>query len=341
MFFLFLGACTQYAFAEKLKDSLILKNKDVIVGEIKSLEKGVLTIETDYSDKDFLVEWVGVKEIFCKSRFLITLRNGTRINGTFYTIDSGKTLIINGYESRKDTAALQLRETLRDVVFLKGLQSDFWSRASASIDMGVTMTRANNLRQLTGSTRLGYLADKWSLDMYYNDLQSKQDSIELTRRTDAGISYIYYLQRDWFSMTSITFLSNTEQALALRSTGKLGMGKYFLHTNRRDWACNTGLSFNMEKFSNETPARNSLEAYVGSEINLFDIGDFNFFNSIFVFRSLTKTDRWRSDIRLDAKYDFAKDFYTKFGMTLNYDNRSATGNALDYVFAFSVGWELD
>jgi hypothetical protein len=177
--------------------------------------------------------------------------------------------------------------------------------------------------------------------MYYNDLRSKQDSIAMTRRTEAGINYVYYLQRDWFTMASITFLSNTEQALALRSTGKLGIGKYFLHTNRRYWSCNTGLSFNMEKFSNETPARNSLEAYVGSEINLFDIGDFNFFNSIFVFRSLTKTDRWRSDIRLDAKYDFFKDFYAKFGMTLNYDNRSATGNATDYVFAFSVGWELN
>jgi hypothetical protein len=339
--FLLMGGCTQYVGAESLKDSLILKNKDIIVGEIKSLDKGVLTIETDYSEKDFLVEWTGVKEIFCKSRFLITLRNGKRLNGTFYTIDSGKTLIIEGYASHKDTTALHLRETLRDVVFLKGLQSDFWSRATANIDMGLTHTRANNLRQLTGSIKLGYLADKWSVDMYYNDLRSKQDSISLTRRTEAGISYVYYLQRDWFTMASITFLSNTEQALALRSTGKLGMGKYFLHTNRRYWSCNAGLSFNMEKFSNETPARNSLEGYVGSEINLFDIGNFNFFNSIFVFRSLTKTNRWRSDIRLDTKYDFPKDFYAKFGMTLNYDNRSATGNATDYVFAFSVGWELD
>jgi hypothetical protein len=152
---------------------------------------------------------------------------------------------------------------------------------------------------------------------------------------------MYYLQRDWFGMASITFLSNTEQALALRSTGKLGAGKYLVHTNRRYWSTNAGLSFNKEKFSNETPSRNSLEGYVGSEINLFDMGDFNLFNSVFVFRSLTKSDRWRSDIRLDLKYDFPKDFYAKFGITLNYDNLSATGRETDYVLAFSVGWELD
>lgn len=342
IFFLLVGGCTQYVFADTLKDSLILKNNDVIVGEIKSLDKGVLTIETDYSDKDFLVEWSGVKEIFCKSRFLITLRNGQRLNGTFYTIDSGKTLLIEGYASHKDTAALHLRETLKDVVFLKGLQSDFWSRVTANIDIGITMTRANNLRQLTGNTKLGYLADKWSLDMYYNDLRSKQDSIALTRRTEAGISYIFYLQRDWFAFSSITFLTNTEQALKLRSTGKLGMGKYFLHTNRRYWSGNAGLSYNKENFSNKTPSRNSLEGYVGSEISLFDVGDLNFFNSVFIFPSFTESGRWRSDIRLDTKYDFPKDFYAKFGLTLNYDNRPAiAGKEVDYVFAFSVGWELD
>jgi hypothetical protein len=32
---------------------LIMNNNDVIVGEIKSMDKGVLVIDTDYSDSDF------------------------------------------------------------------------------------------------------------------------------------------------------------------------------------------------------------------------------------------------------------------------------------------------
>ena len=43
-------------------DSLILKNKDVIVGEIKSLDKGIVTIETDYSKTDFTMDGVGSKK---------------------------------------------------------------------------------------------------------------------------------------------------------------------------------------------------------------------------------------------------------------------------------------
>ena len=45
-------------------DSLIFKNNNVIVGEIKSMERGILTIKTPYSDSDFKIEWENIKEIY-------------------------------------------------------------------------------------------------------------------------------------------------------------------------------------------------------------------------------------------------------------------------------------
>src|SRR5688572_9101021 len=68
------------------KDSLVLKNNNVIVGEIKSLDKGVLTIETSYSDKDFLVEWSGIKEIYTIQNFLQIHRSGHRTNSFLRSI---------------------------------------------------------------------------------------------------------------------------------------------------------------------------------------------------------------------------------------------------------------
>ena len=47
------------------QDSLVMKNKEKLIGEIKSFDEGVLIIETAYSDKDFNVEWdkiVSIKE---------------------------------------------------------------------------------------------------------------------------------------------------------------------------------------------------------------------------------------------------------------------------------------
>jgi len=321
--------------AQAQKDSLILKNGDVIVGEIKSMDKGVLTIETDYSKKDFTVEWSGIKEIFSKSHFLVTLKNGQRINGTVESAEAGKKIIINGDDGSKTET------TLEEMVYLKGLKSDFWSRAHASIDLGLSFTKANNLKQFNARSNLGYMADKWQLDLFYDDTRSSQDSVAETKRTEGGITGKYFLQKDWYLAASLNFLSNTEQALNLRTTGKLGVGKYLVHTNKQYWGLGAGLSLNNESFTNGTASRSSLEGYFGSELNLFDIGDLSLLSSIWAYPSFTESGRWRTDFNFDAKYDLPLDFYIKLGFTLNYDNRPAVkGKETDYVLVFSIGWEL-
>jgi surface polysaccharide O-acyltransferase-like enzyme len=52
------------------QDSLVFKNNNYMTGEIKSMSKGVLNIETDYSKSDFTIEWVDIKEIYTKTRFV-------------------------------------------------------------------------------------------------------------------------------------------------------------------------------------------------------------------------------------------------------------------------------
>ena len=62
-------------------DSLFLSNNDLIVGEIKSMDKNIIGIETDYSDVDFKIKWDNVKRVYSKTNYLITLSDGRRYNG--------------------------------------------------------------------------------------------------------------------------------------------------------------------------------------------------------------------------------------------------------------------
>jgi hypothetical protein len=321
--------------ARSQHDSLVLNNGDIIVGEIKSMEKGVVIIETGYSKNDFSVEWSGIKEIYSKAIFMVTLSDGRKINGSLQSTEEGKKVLITGSDEKKIEAALN------DIVFLKGIKSDFWSRLSASIDAGFSLSKANNLQQFTVNSSIGYTADKWMLDFYYTMVNSSQDSVESTKRTDAGLNYKYSLKRHWFFASSLNFLSNTEQALKLRSMGKVGIGNYLVHTNRSYWGLSAGFSYNNESFTNGTASRNSLEAYAGTELNLFDIGDLSLYTSLYAYPGLTESGRLRTDFKIDTKYDLPRDFYIKLGWTLNYDNRPAIeGKETDYVFFFTVGWEL-
>jgi hypothetical protein len=320
---------------EAQHDSLVLKNGDVIVGEIKSMDKGVVVVETDYSKSDFTIEWSGVKEIYSPVVFMLNLTGGRKMNGTVQSTPATEKVNITTADGQK------LEVKIDDIIFLKGVKADFWSRLSASVDAGFSLSKANNLQQITINSAIGYTANKSMLDFYFTMVNSTQDNIDPTKRTDAGINYKYELQKDWFLATSLSFLSNTEQALKLRTMAKGGAGNYIIHTNRSYWALSGGFSYNNESFTNGTESRNSVEAYGGTELNLFDIGDLSLFNSVFVYPSLTESGRLRADFKIDTKYDLPHDFYIKLGLTLNYDNRPAVdGKESDYVVFFNIGWEL-
>ena len=101
-----------------------------------------------------------------------------------------------------------------------------------------------------------------------------------------------------------------------------------------------GANRNIERYSADTPNRNSWEGYLGSELNLYDIGDLDLLTSIMVYPGITEKGRWRSDLNCDLKYDLPIDFYIKIGFTINYDNRPAEGaSETDYVIQTGFGWE--
>jgi hypothetical protein len=320
--------------AQGQKDSLVFSNGDIMVGEIKSMDKGVMTLETPYSKNDFTIKWIEVKEIYSKTRFIITLANGRRMNSILTTKKPGELVIENESGDLEEIHFL-------DLVFLMKVESKFWSRVNASVDIGLSVSKANHLNQFNGSATLGYLTDTWGFDAFGKLSSSAQDSIASTIRKEAGLNFRYFLEKDWYILPEGNYLSNTEQALKARITAKLGVGRYLSHSNRSYWGFVGGLSFNNETFTNETEMRSSAEAYAGTEINLFDIGDLSMLSNIYVYPSLTERGRIRSDSKLDLKYEFANDFYFKLNVTYNYDNRPAIqGNESDYVFGFSIGWEL-
>jgi small nuclear ribonucleoprotein (snRNP)-like protein len=337
-------------------DTLVLSNNNVIVGEIKSMDKGVLIIETDYSDSDFKVSWSGVKKILSKTKFLITLSTGKRYNGSINSVDSIH-VIIDTYDpqellnislrKKKEDKNLEkplggkVQVDLQQVVYLNALDEGFWSRLSANIDLGWSVTKANNLKQFSVRSGLGYLADRWKLGSSFNSLRSNQDGLEPVKRTDADITFNFFLPKDWFLLYNITFLSNTEQLIRLRTGNKFGVGKYVIHTNKTYFGFQSGVNFNNETYFDDSPNRSSGEAFIGSELNLYDIGDLNLLTQVVAYPSFTEKGRFRTDFKFDLKYDFPKDIYIKLGTTLNYDNQPIEGaTTLDYIFQTTVGWSL-
>jgi hypothetical protein len=316
-------------------DSIIFANDNYIVGEVKSMDKGVLRMKTPFSDSDFEIEWKGVKEMYCSTYFLISLTDGRRFNGTIKTNSPGTLVIDEGNGAETETPH-------NDVVYMDDVDKGFWSQLYASIDIGLELTKANNFRQVSMRTTLGYRAERWNLDGTFNTLNSSQDETDDIKRTDGGVGFTYFLPKDWYLVTSLDFLSNTEQKLELRSTAKAGLGIYALRTNSKYWGFSAGINYNNENFSSDDSDRNSMEGFFGTELNLYDIGNLNLLTKVVAYPSLTESGRWRSDFIFDTKYEmpFDDDFYIKIGLTFNFDNQPVAGaSELDYVFYTGFGWE--
>jgi len=325
--------------AKDFPDVLALKNGDELRCEIKSMSKGVLMVETDYSDSDFKVEWEKVVRVNSSRMFSITLSDGDRLQASLNSTVADSVNLL-------DRSGTVHKVLLEDIVNLQKLESGFWDRLTASVDLGFSYAKNNNLSQYNARVNLGYRAEMWFTELTYSEVRSSQDDVGNVFRSESKINYVYLLPNDWYLTSQLNFLSNSEQLLDLRTTVKLGAGKFIIHTNQMYWGLGAGWAFNQEQYAgNELNDRSSSEAYLGSDLNMFDTGDLSLHATATVYPSLTESGRIRFDGSFDLKYDLPLDFYIGLGFSINYDNQPAVvegerGAETDYVTQLNFGWEL-
>lgn len=297
------------------------------------MTKGVILFDTDYSDSDFKIEWKELYKIFTETYLFVSISNGKNYYGKLKTISDSVVTIT----SRNNVS---VSCTMKEIVHILPIKEGFKDRFSAAVDMGFSITKASNLRQLTLNSRVGYKTEKWTTYITLNSLQSKQDSVNPIRRTESDFVFQYVIYKNWYLIPSAKYISNTEQNLKYRWNGQLGAGNYIIRTNFLYWGILMGINRNHEKYTSDTEEKRSWEGFFGTELNLFDLEDLSLFMKVLAYPGITETGRWRYDGNLNLKYDLPLDFYIKLGGSVNYDNRQdETGTKFDYVIQTGLGWE--
>ncbi len=292
-----------------------------------------MVCKTDFSDSDFKIEWKKVVWIRTQSKFMIDVVGDDEFYSSLYSVNDTMCLVMNkNYEF--------IEVPIRRIVFLKSFDDSFKDRLSAFIDVGYEMAKSKNLKRFNTRSGMGYQAEKWNTNITLSSLQSTQDDVDDIRRTESELNFRYVVGNNWYSIVTFSTLSNNEQLLDIRFNTQLGIARFLKRTNKLYWGIITGANRNLERYSNETANRNSWEGYLTTELNLFDIKDFSLLFSSTVYAGITESGRWRSDTKLDIKYDLPLDFYIKFGATLNYDNSPIEGvSPTDYILQTGFGWE--
>jgi len=333
LFFIFIIILPFQSFGQN--DTIRLKNNDNLVGDIKSLSAGILTIKTSYSDKDFRVEFNKVKALSISRKCIITLTNDRRFYGNLRSETEGKITII-----LEDGSSKQFQ--LNELIALVEVNELFWKRFSGRLDLGYNFTRANENAQFTISGNFKFVSEKWQINSNIDVLNSSQDNVKDVKRTNAMLETKWLLPNKWYMLTDVSFLSNTEQALKGRISPSLGLGRFIKSTNKLYFGINCGATYNIEKYEDNSLNKTSTEAFLGSNFNMFDFEDFELNTSFKFYASLSEKGRVRTDYNISIKYDLSRDFYIKTEFTLNYDNQPAViGAELDHIFTSGFGYKFD
>jgi len=322
------------------KDTLIMISGEILTGEIKLFDNGVVTIETSYSDSNFKIEGDKVVRISTVQQFVIITAHGDRYFGTITTSKNDPSIVLIN-----DTEKGEVSESLEDILFLKKIDPTFWSRVDLLISIGYTLTKANDNEQFIGNLETGYVSSKFKSDLSFGIIrtfQENDDNSTRTSRTTGGLGFLIFVVKDWFAVARADLLQSSEQQLNLRAITKGGIGNYVVKTNRMNLGLAGGVAWNYEDYDNLTAkGRNSVEAFAALDYIIFDLGDLDLLTKVIAYPSLTESRRFRTDFSINIKYEFKRDFFINLGLTGNYDNQPAVGSSpTDYVLQTTFGWEL-
>ena len=316
------------AVASAATDAVTTLTGERIVGEIKKVEKDVVTIETTYSDSDFKIEWDQVASIESDRQFLVETFAGRRLSGPLTVEPGQKTVRIRG-----------ISVLLADVSSMDPFEQTFWSRFDAGFDFGFSMTQANDAKQLTFGGNLLYRDRKIVDSMLANVFTSTQSNAPDTKRWDFGNDFRYLFGDKWYANTTQDFTMSDEQGLDLRTTLGAGGGRYLLRSSSQYLGVGGGLAWTKENYMDPLiPTKDSAEAYVGTEFMTEKLKITDLVTRFTYYPSLTIDDRYRINFRFDLDFNLPGDWYFRSGLFDNFDSQPPAGlSKNDFGWSNSFG----
>jgi len=339
------------AFAQKT-DSVLVRNGDLMVGEMKSLERGQLEFKTDAMSTVY-VKWPRIVNVTTQKVFEIELADGSVYFGSLRAGTRDSVVIIT------DTDSLAITVPTQAVVTLERIKPSFWNALDGNLDLGFDFTQQNSKVDfsLSGEVHYSHQGEPdasqkgLSLNRFnsgyaytkltYNATYSRQDSTDDIQRFNATLSHLRQLRDRWFWQVAVAGEQNSQLSLDYRGTVTGGVGRFIKQSNKLDLAFWAGPAFAREQYTGESPD-NSIPFVFAGDFEYFIWGtlDTNISSQLSVMPILNDWGRWRINFMLNVSREVLKNFYVTIGVTDAFDSdpTAADANNNDFSFTTSFGW---
>lgn len=310
-------------------DTIYFQGGDRITGEVKSLDNNYLRLSTNDAGT-FNLEWNKIDSVKILNPMRIVLQDGEIFYGKLLPSGEAKSCYI--WSTVGDPRLTQLTE----IVLLSPVKDKFINRLTGSLSSGFNYTKASEVMQVNLNASVTYLARKNQLELSYDGIVTRQDTIETTQRQNGGATFLRLLPRNWFLLSKLTAESNSAQQLDLRTSFALGGGNNIITTNRTNLFIAGGIQGTREVSLGED--QYNIEGLLGTNYSIFiyDTPEVSFNLSCNLIPSLNDLGRVRVDIDSNLKWEIFHDFYLKWTFYYSFDSRPLSGTAERNDWAISL-----
>ena len=319
-------------------DRVVLRNGNIIDGEVKSMSRGKLEFDTDAMNI-VSIDWDDIVHLSSSHVFEVTDVTGRLHYGEVTFADRERMLVVRlGEESVNLPFAV--------VVELRNLADGFWGKTAGYIDLGVNIVRANTLRSALLKGQFGYNGRIWEVDVNGETYFQSQTSTSLggggtsqdeTSRNSLTLEGRRNISGTWAATTSTQTEANEELSLERRLLFSAGARYNIIRNQSLEFFTGASAVFNAERFTGENQTESG-EAKLTLGFDMFDLGDVDIFllTETFAAKNL---ERVRANIDGRIAWEIVNDFTIGLSAVERFDSNPANGAATrDYQYGLTVGW---
>ena len=305
----------------------------VIVGEVKSLERGRLRISTDFMGT-VEADWQQVTRVESSKWFEIEIKDGTRYFGNI--IDSGEDLVL-AVEGEETSARLPFSE----LVLINQSKEGFWGKIDLSLALGYSFVQATDTTQGSVTGDISRRTRRFHSKFYLLSILSETGDDRFTRN-DVSWTSTRALKGRWTYDAAAEFQSNESLGLDQRYLLRASSLYRALRTDIRELALGAGLAAVREQYRGGEPGDNSLEGTLTLRYFAFHFDDPELEVKAFLtaYPSLTFSGRWRTEFQAEVSRELGWDLFWSLSLYWSTDNKPVSPGAQssDLSITASLGW---
>lgn len=313
-------------------DLVFIGKADRLTGEIKQMDRGILTLSTD-NIGTVHIEWEDVDSLNSVYQFRVEDQFGRKYFGAIFMNKALVLQVIHAGQVQTIPAP--------NVVSITPLEETFWQRLDGSIGIGFSFTKANSLAQLTTDMNVRYRTPLRLIVLDSSTIYTSQEDEDTQQRTDVSLTYNRLFPKRFFALATAGAQANDELGLDLRVSLAPGMGYNFIRTNHNESVTTGGLSVNRE-WSGFSDGGYNLEAFVSLSHALFryDYPKTDISVEATLYPSLTTGGRLRSEVDISASREIVPDLTLTLSFYDSYDNEplDPAADHNDFGLVTSLGW---